>query len=595
MRVKCNVALCLLISLRSAKLEVSAVALRSENPWTIPGATSPSASYHRSSGAASLPLFSSRRNDDFGGGGGGVEGGGKGGHQQPQHRPYATEAAVGQKTDRPTQTAAAIIGAPSLPAKPKIVVLGATGGVGRHVIRQLMATGVDMTVVAFCRNYDKALETLYEGAEDSDGDGDGPGLVMRRKRRGPRLEIIVADLVDKSSVFNYRDDDDEVEVEFNSTTLASVRRFYGEDTANEVYRASSQSNDDFEAHELLKAAIKDCTAIISCVGTVRPTNPWTDYVLNPLRIFRKDASRWCSDPRHPYYVNYLTTRDALDLAEKEQRRREVEVEQFEMAEEEMAKEAAEMGRSYLPADGRDYKKRGRVERIKFVRISDLAVSIHPWKIVSLFTNIGRSLVFRDQERCEMLLEESDLVDTITLRPGDLIDGERDSNTTSLQLDASGELPYPAIVSREDVAAVAVAAALTRKDRAKAVKQTEKSVQEKASSYTWALRWAGSHLEQGRKSDGLPDAQACVDRMFKLEKKRDMRRKRVEETRNSDSLQRLLLTISKPLRKRRLKPYGIAVAVPVYMVMAAIILTALRNVPGKEIVLKLVVKRLGGGA
>ena len=584
MRVNCNLALCLLISLHSSIIEVAAVALRSERPWTVSGATSASTPYRSPAAATSSPLFSSRRGDDFGGGGGPQP-------QQPQQqRPYATEAAVGHKTDRPTQTAAAIIGSPSLPAKPKIVVLGATGGVGQHVIRQLMATGVDMTVVAFCRSYDKALETLYEGAGDAD-DGDGPSLVKRRTQRGPRLEIVVGDLVDKSQVFNYRDEDDEVEVEFNSTTLASVRRFYGEDTANEVYKASSQPNDDIEAHEALKAAIKDCTAIISCVGTVRPTNPWTDYVLNPLRIFRKDASKWCSDSRHPYYVNYLSTREALNLAEIEQRRRNVEIEQFEMAEEEMAKEAAKMGRSYEPADGRDHNKRGRVERIKFVRISDLAISIHPWKVVSLFTNIGRSLVLRDQERCEMLLEESDLVDTITLRPGDLIDGERDANTTSLQVDASGNLPYPAYVSREDVAAVAVAAALTRKDGVKATR-ARKLDQEKAESYTWALRWAGSHLEQGKKSDGLPDAQSCVDRMFRLEKKRALRRKRAEETRDTDSLKRVISTMAKPLQKRRLKPYGIAVAVPVYIVLAAVILSALRNVPGKEIALKYIVKRLG---
>jgi hypothetical protein len=50
-------------------------------------------------------------------------------------------------------------------------------------------------------------------------------------------------------------------------------------------------------------------------------------------------------------------------------------------------------------------------------------------------------------------------------------------------------------------------------------------------------------------------------------------------------------MTKPLKRRRLKPYGIAVAVPVYAVMAAIFFSALRNVPGKEIVLKYVVKWL----
>jgi len=569
--------------------------------------------------ATCSPLFSSRRGD--------FDGGEK---QQPQQqpRPFAAEAppTTQQVTDVPTQTATEVIGAPSLPGKPKIVVLGATGGVGQHVVRQLMSTNVDMTVVAFCRNYDKALETLYEGAGDTDDDdrggASGRSLVQRKSKRGPKLEIVVGDLVDKSRVFNYKDEEDEVEVEFNSTTLASVRRYYGNDAADEVYKASSQKANDEEttdAHEALKRAIKDCTAIISCVGTVRPTNPWTDYVMNPLRIFRK-ASRWCSDPRHPYYVNYQSTREALALAEEEQARRDMEIDKFEQAEEEMAKEAAKMGRSYVPANGRSHKKKGPVEHIKFVRISDLAVSIRPWKVVSLFTNIGRSLVFRDQEKCEILLENSKLVDSVTLRPGDLIDTPRNTNTTHIQIDASGVLPYPAYVSKEDVAAVAVAAALTRRDgftaAAKEDRYYEESVggknvkkrrrkdayesrgaaigKEKATSYTWAVRWCGQDLEgQGRKSDGLPDAQSCVDRMLRLESKVEVKRKKAGSVRGEDNVQRVLTKMTKPLKRRRLKPYGVAVAIPVYAVMAAIFFSALRNVPGKEIVLKYVVKRLSG--
>ena len=42
----------------------------------------------------------------------------------------------------------------------------------------------------------------------------------------------------------------------------------------------------------------------------------------------------------------------------------------------------------------------------------------------LLTNIGRSLVFRDQERSEMILGKSKLVDSIILRPGDLRDDVR---------------------------------------------------------------------------------------------------------------------------------------------------------------------------
>ena len=403
--------------------KVVAVALRSDAwPTCIQGTCQTAAAAplilksRRPALATRSPLFSSRRSDDFDGG--------ERQRQSPQPRPFAIEAppTTQQATDVPTQTVAEIIGVPSLPAKPKIVVLGATGGVGRHVVRQLMSTNVDMTVVAFCRNYDKALETLYQGAGDTDDDdqggASGRSLVQRKSKRGPTLELVVGDLVDRSKVFNYKDEEDEIEVEFNSTTLASVRRFYGDSAADEVYKASSKKNDGetTDAHEALKMAIEDCTAIISCVGTVRPTNPWTDYVMNPLRIFRR-ASKWCSDPRHPYYVNYQSTREALALAEEEQARRDIEIEKFEQAEEEMAKEAAKMGRSYVPANGRSHKKKGPVERIKFVRISDLAVSIRPWRVVSLFTNIGRSLVFRDQEKCEIILENSKLIDTVTFAPG----------------------------------------------------------------------------------------------------------------------------------------------------------------------------------
>lgn len=591
-----------------------AVALRSEASSSL--WTRPTTATRRAPATCSL-LFSSRRRGDFD----------RAGEKQQQPRPFATEAppTTQQANDVPTQTATDVIGVPSLPGQPKIVVMGATGGVGRHVVRQLMSTNVDMTVVAFCRNYDKALETLYEGAGDTDDDdrggASGRSLVQRKSKRGPKLEIVVGDLVDRSSVFNYKDEEDEIEVEFNSTTLASVRRYYGDDAADEVYKASPKRNaeETADAHEALKQAIKDCTAIISCVGTVRPTNPWTDYVMNPLRIFRK-ASRWCSDPRHPYYVNYQSTREALALAEEEQERRNVEIEKFEQAEEEMAREAAKMGRSYVPANGRSNPKKGPVELIKFVRISDLAVSIRPWEVVSLFTNIGRSLVFRDQEKCEILLENSKLIDTVTLRPGDLIDTPRNTNTTYIQMDPSGVLAYPAYVSKEDVAAVAVAAALTRRDgftaAAKEDRYYEESVggknvkkrrrkdayesrgvatgEERAASYTWAIRWCGEDLEgQGRKSDGLPDAQSCVDRMLQLEKKVEAKRKKADSVRDGDSVQRVLSKMTKPLKRRRLKPYGIAVAVPVYAVMAAIFFSALRNVPGKEIVLKYVVKWLSG--
>ena len=82
-------------------------------------------------------------------------------------------------------------------------------------------------------------------------------------------------------------------------------------------------------------------------------------------------------------------------------------------------------------------------------------------------------------------------------------------------------------------------------------------------------------------------------MLQLENKVENKRKKADSVRDGDSVQRVLSKMTKPLKRRRLKPYGIAVAVPVYAVMAAIFFSALRNVPGKEIVLKYVVKWLSG--
>merc|ERR1719162_1365860 len=92
-----------------------------------------------------------------------------------------------------------------------------------------------------------------------------------------------------------------------------------------------------------------------------------------------------------------------------------------------------------------------MDRIRIVRISDLCVAKPPWHLVTLLTNIGRSLVFRSQERAEKLLLRSGIVDTIVLRPGDLTNEIRNQTTTSLQVDVSGRVPDPAYVGRDDVA------------------------------------------------------------------------------------------------------------------------------------------------
>ena len=350
----------------------------------------------------------------------------------PPARRYDTLSRTASRIDRPTQTLAPNIGVPSLPASPKVVVLGATGGVGRRVVKRLMGTDVDMTVVAFCRTHGKAMDVLFD-------DLDEDGVTVKRRgrrssrRRGPKLEVVVGDLVPAREVYGYREEEDDDEVEFNST-MDSIRKYYGESAADEMLFDSSGGQGTFDANEALRDAVKGCTVIISCVGTVRTTNPWTDYLRAPWRIFRRDASRWCRDANHPHYVNYWTTAKVLDLAEKEQRRREAEIAEFEQSETEIIEEARSRGMTYgEPIESQKMRKGLGGDRIKIIRISDLALTCRPWGVVAILTNLARSLVLRDQDRCERILEESKIVDTIIFRPGDLTDDDRVSIFHTLPL------------------------------------------------------------------------------------------------------------------------------------------------------------------
>ena len=62
----------------------------------------------------------------------------------------------------PTETMAALPEPDVVPSKPKIVVLGATGKIGRLVVRQLLETAGEATIVALVRDYDKACRVLYD-------------------------------------------------------------------------------------------------------------------------------------------------------------------------------------------------------------------------------------------------------------------------------------------------------------------------------------------------------------------------------------------------------------------------------------------------
>ena len=296
-------------------------------------------------------------------------------------------------TDRPTQTAFDQIPGRVAPNKPKILVLGASGKIGRLVVQQLLdSTKSDMTVVALVRNYDKAIKVLYEDE-----------MVLARKK-GPTLQIVQCDLVPPEELPGWDPLKDPASQEEELVWLAK---------AESAASFRGDSVEDYDNRELLpdvnenlEDAIRDCTAIISCVGSVRYTNIWTDLLARPfLRLLRPDVSVWCKDGSHPYYVNFASTRKAVGYAEREQLRREA---------------AAAAVAEEMEVDVETI----HVPKIRFVRISDLVVGHNPWQLVPVIVNAFHSMTLRYQEMAEKLLESSPLLETVVIRPGDLVDDER---------------------------------------------------------------------------------------------------------------------------------------------------------------------------
>lgn len=311
------------------------------------------------------------------------------GQRQREHDDISRQ----RSTDRPTQTVFGEEGPEVSPSKPKIVVLGATGRTGRLVVRQLLEKeSVDMTIVAFVRDYDKAIRVLYDDI-----------LVARANKKGPELQIVEGDLVPPEELPGFCAENTEDEQVWREAA-DSAARYFGNKIGDYDNRELLP-----DINESLEEALKGCTTVISCLGSFRPTNLWTDVLARPFwRILRPDVSGWCNDSRHPYYVHYTSTRKALGCAEREQRRREAAA----AALAENSKGDDESGQEVS------------VPRIRFIRISDLACSQRPWYFVPLVTNVVQSVVFRYHEMAEQLLGSSNLVETVVLRPGDLVDDER---------------------------------------------------------------------------------------------------------------------------------------------------------------------------
>jgi hypothetical protein len=300
--------------------------------------------------------------------------------------------------DRPTKTAFAEVGPKVTPSKPKIVVLGASGKIGRLVVQELLERhSADYTVVALVRNYDKAIRVLY-----------GDELLAPRKMtttKGPKLQIVECDLVPPEELPGWDPTQDATTIEEErlwKDTAQSAAAFRGESSI------AAYDNRELlpDINEALEDAIHDCTTIISCVGAVRRTNLWTDLLARPVwRLLQPNVSTWCRDGRHPYYVHYASTRKAVGYAEREQLRREA-------AAAALAEEAnIDLGTVHVP-------------KIRFVRISDLVVGQSPWDLIPLIVNAFHSMVFRYQEMAEQLLQQSTLLETVIIRPGDLVDEER---------------------------------------------------------------------------------------------------------------------------------------------------------------------------
>lgn len=242
----------------------------------------------------------------------------------------------------------------------------------------------------------------------------------------------------------------------------------GDDSASR--NATDDAAEIRECHRrALAEAIAGSTALVSCVGSCCPTNFWTDYIRVPImRILRRDVSKWCSDRNHPYYVHYLTTRRILEEAEKEQRRREAwmefERERAKLEEQLEKKRTMHEEKGFESSIAREFERKrhnlGKVDsyynsvlfvdlmaennstmplklaamtdRIKFIRISDVNVGRNPWRLGNVLANVFRSLVFRYEDMGEKLLKQSQLVDTIVLRVGD-VTGEERVRVTNVRL------------------------------------------------------------------------------------------------------------------------------------------------------------------
>lgn len=352
-----------------------------------------------------------------------------------------------------------------------MLVLGASGRVGRSVVEGLLAAG--RPVRAFVRDLDRA-EVLFAAHLDAP---DARGRVLARRGRPPLLTLVEGDL-------------------------------------------TAADDDDDERNLALENAVRGCDAVVYCAGTVRSTT-WRD-MCPPWRPATTDVTRWgCHDRTHPYFVHYRATADLLRIVEDEVGRRD------RADEEERERRRVREQRLGMRSEEAEEEESGSTFTI--VRVSDLCVSLPAWAPVAMTINLLRSMTFRYQAMTDRLLANasSDRLRTVILKPGEFTDEERDPETASLQISSTGVLPSPALVSRADVAELAVAVALgdhgavaRRKGRRelgdasgrRRGSDDEEEVLPPLPPFTeLAVRWVGEELSpqpQGRRRQGHRDAAAC---------------------------------------------------------------------------------------
>jgi hypothetical protein len=543
--------------------------------------------------------------------------------------------------------------------RPKIVIFGPSGRTGRRILCKLLNSGANVDIVAYTRDPNKLEQVLYNNEDLVLGNlinnnrisNDGSSRISNdrggdpsnsRNGSGPKLRIVVGDVL--SSRQNYQ------KMKIKDTKLRGLQfvmsLFLGRSTYNNATttsmgtignsdNASLLSNDDFSTKDdeddddddaILQDAISGATVLISCLGTRRRTNVWTDFLHVPiLRIVRaNNVDKWCTDMTHPYYINYITTKRILEVAEREQRKREVSIElererlmlderwnQLRKQEEEDEVDEEEGFESEIAAGLRKkrqhelYEQQQRekrpmyyshdrrnvvtmpqggkllstTDRIKFIRISHARVGRNPFRLRNVLNNILWSQVSRYERMGEMVLEESASVDTIVLRPGDMTDEERNMNTTSLQLCVDGVVPSPSIVGREDVADIAAILALTKTSSSSATvpEYNDNNIKfpppmRLAHHWTWAMRWTGQYITppQGLRPDGQPNAATCFVLSIKEQIERDRKRKLRMDIMKTYHGGKEVLRL-KRWSRRSLSPHmqSLAILLPVYLMLGII--------------------------